>query len=165
VTKRDTFRWVWDPTPTNPEHIVILGGWAESNIAQVRFDELGRSLNINQQFERPLRAFLRDVERAGMLHELGPMNGAWAPRFIRQTGSLTQRKAKCATLALNKRSDKLSNHAHGLAVDFDAKRYPLGYAPPLADSRWELARIARTHGIRCGIEYVARPDAQHFELL
>ncbi len=161
---RDPFDWVWDPTPVNVEHIHIRGGWAEANIQSHRFEALGRSVSVNHAAIAPFEAWFADLERLGLLHELGHFDGCWAPRFIRQGGTLVQRKAACALLAKDHRTDRLSNHAFGLAMDFNAKRYPLGYVVPAGDVRHELARLAKLRGIAWGGDYKHRPDAMHWEV-
>lgn len=158
------FRWTWDPTPTNPEHIHIREGWAERNIESVRIEPLKRSINLHHLAIKPVTAWLEALEREGLLAHLGPFNGSWAPRFIRQDGSLVQRKAACAVLSAQGRSDRLSNHAWGTALDFDAKRYPLGQSCPPDDPRRDIARVGYGFGIAWGGDYVHRPDPQHFEL-
>lgn len=165
VQRFGEFQWVWDPTPTNPEHIHIQGGWAEINIANVHMYPLGRSVNLHYKAVKPFQGWLEELEREGLLHELGHFDGSWAQRFVRQSGSMVQRKAACAVLAKRHDSAKLSNHAWGTALDFDAKRYPLGVPVPANDVRHELARLAEHYGIGWGGHYTARPDGMHFELV
>jgi hypothetical protein len=167
---RDELSWVWDPTPTNPEHIHIRGGWPEANIKAHRFEALtvlgvDRPISVNHLAIVPFEGWFAELAKLGLLRELGPFNGCWAPRFVRQSGTLVQRRAKCAILAKHHRTDRLSNHTWGLAMDFDAKHYPLGKPVPADDVRHELARIAKLHGIAWGGHYKHRPDGMHWELV
>lgn len=164
---REGFTWEWNPQPNNPEHVRIVDGWVGRNIVTVEWPDVvpGRKIRLNRRAVKPFRAWFDDLERNGLLAYLGPFNGCWVARFKRQTGTLVQRRAKCILLARDRRTDALSNHAWGLAMDFNAEAYPLGYRPPADDPRHELARLARPHGIECGINYHSRPDGMHFELV
>jgi hypothetical protein len=164
VRRFGTFDWRWDPKPGNPEHVHILGGWAERNIESVRIEPLRRSVNLHHRAIGPFTAWLEELEREGLLDELGPFNGSWVPRFKRQHGILAERLEACRRLDEAHDGRALSNHAWGTVLDFNAARYPLGKPCPPGDIRFELARRAEPHGIAWGGYFHGWPDPMHFEL-
>jgi hypothetical protein len=122
-------------------------------------------VNLHYKAVKPFTAWLEELQRQDLLGLLGPFNGSWAPRFVRQQGSLRQREAACAVLAKQHATNRLSNHAWGTAIDFNAAGYPLGKPVPVDDPRHELARIAEQFGIAWGGNYHSRPDGMHFEVV
>lgn len=63
-------------------------------------------------------------------------------------------------------SNRLSRHAWGIAIDFNADWNPFGEAPAAPGEKgslWELAPLMRQHGIASGL-YWTRPDGMHMEI-
>lgn len=63
-------------------------------------------------------------------------------------------------------STRWSNHAWGLAIDFNAPRHPMGLRGTFsADEARRCRVIAHRHGCRWGGDYTGRPDEMHFEFM
>lgn len=63
-------------------------------------------------------------------------------------------------------SSAWSNHAWGLAVDFNAPEHPIGVHNTFSEVDQRRCReIARRHGCRWGGDYSGRPDDMHFEFM
>ncbi len=146
AAKFGRFKYVLDPKPGNPEHIIITGGWAEKNIGTVYMDQLGRRVSIHYAAMRPAMKMLAEWQAAGLLPLVHTFNGCWAPRL--------------------KRGRKMpSRHAWGTALDFNAREYPLGKpAAPDAPIR-QLVPIAEANGFFWGGNFKSRPDPMHFEFV
>lgn len=61
-------------------------------------------------------------------------------------------------------SSRLSCHAFGAAVDFDAERLPLGHVEPVAEMPEEIVAIFKSEGFFWGGDYTGRKDPMHFQL-
>lgn len=55
-----------------------------------------------------------------------------------------------------------SNHAWGLAFDFNAPLHPLGAAGTMSR---DASEVAARYGMRWGGDYLTRPDEMHFEFM
>lgn len=150
------FRYEPAPSPSNPEGIRILDGWAGANIVQVHIPQLagilGAPSSCRASFHRlagdRVAALFERWQRAGLLPLVKSWAGSWAPRFVR--GSRTS----------------LSNHAFGTAFDINAAWNGLGAVPALAGRQGsvrELVPIAHELGFYWGGHF-SRQDGMHFEL-
>jgi len=89
----------------------------------------------------------------GVYRELKTFDGCFNPRYIR--GSKT----------------KISNHAFGLAIDFNASQNQLGFTREelmmkgLKPFSKTFIEVAENCHIGCGANFKARPDLQHFEFV
>lgn len=166
------FRFHAAPTPSNPEHIGIEGGWAEANIKAIHVPELihltpnGIAFG-NHLLEAPMLELFAEWDRRGLMPHVRTFDGCWSPRFKRQAGTPEERERKCRELAA--RPDgwtHLSNHATGMAFDLNARWNPLGLPPaPLGTpgGTRELAVVAKELGWTWGGDFHARPDPMHLE--
>ncbi|MDJ0950710.1 MAG: M15 family metallopeptidase [Alphaproteobacteria bacterium] len=151
------FAYQHDPTPGNPERIVVTDDWAKDNIDRVEIPQLvgvpGAPASGNIYFYRPahsqLQALWQAWEDHDLIDRLVNWGGSYAPRFIRG-------------------SDKtLSNHAFGTAFDINTRGNPLGALPALVGrygSVRELVSLANEHGFYWGGHCKNRPDGMHFEV-
>lgn len=64
-------------------------------------------------------------------------------------------------------SNRISNHAFGLAADFNARRNPLGVKPGVTPGSFvngcPVVKIFDKHNVFWGGRYKKRPDGMHFE--
>jgi len=97
--------------------------------------------------------WFQEMINHGVYKEIKTFDGCFNPRYIR--GSKT----------------KISNHAFGLAIDFNASQNKLGYTrkeltdmglKPFSEA---FIMIAENCHIKCGANYKARPDLMHFEFI
>jgi D-alanyl-D-alanine carboxypeptidase/Transglycosylase SLT domain len=150
------FEFQPDPKPDNPEHVRIMGDWAQTNIVRVsipvkRF--LGRDGPLTFEFHRLAAEQLVEMwlewEKEGLLDHIVTFDGSYVPRFMR--GSRT----------------KLSNHAFGTAFDINAQFNALGAEPARMRERGcvrELVPIANKYGFFWGGHFQGRSDGMHFEV-
>lgn len=159
------FSYLHDPRPGNPEHIVITGDWIRTHLTEVEIPQLralgvSTRLMVHYRAAKAIQRLWEAWEVAGLLGHVRTFNGAWAPRYKRQTGSEAERRAKCAALG----PASLSNHAWGTAFDINAAQYPLGKQLPTGDAFADLFPDAEFDGWFPGARFRTRPDPMHFEL-
>ncbi len=151
------FKFRPDPTPDNPERIVVTDNWANDNIGKVKIPQLigvrGAPAWGEIWFYKKAHRQLQDLWQAWENERLSGRVLSWAgsyvPRFIR--GSRTA----------------LSNHAFGTAFDINAGENPLGAMPPVVGKHGcvrELVPLANAHGFYWGGHFRSRPDGMHFEI-
>ncbi len=169
------FRFQHSPTPTDPEHVRILGGWPEANIRQVWVPQLRRNVSVNHLVAEPFLALWAEWERLGLLggaecpgvrHDgrglVLSFNGAWVPRMKRTKGTYEERRLAAAARGVS----GLSNHAWGTAFDLNAAWNGLGREPAAlgtTGSVRELVPAAEALGWFWGGHFRSRPDGMHFE--
>jgi hypothetical protein len=146
-----------------PRYVVVdgkpkaLAGW-EKNLVRVHVPQLkgvdcyGRPHSGNVKFHKKavpqLLGAMQEVEEAGLLEDITSYGGTYVFRFIR--GS----------------TKTLSNHAFGVAIDFNMKENGLGKRPALLGEVGTLRRIAKIFekwGFFWGGWYRNRKDGMHFE--
>lgn len=151
------FDYVSAPTPSNPEHIKILGNWIQENIVAVGLPGFqpisGAPSNGKMEFHRfavPQLQGLWSVWQAKDLLKLVlTFDGSFVPRFIR--GSRTT----------------LSNHAFGSAFDINYQWNKLAHTPALVGQKGSvrlLVAIANDYGFYWGGHFNSRKDGMHFEV-
>lgn len=149
-------RFAWRPRG-NGTDIIIEGSWPSENIVKVHVPQLigvegfpaSGDIFLHRKAAEPFKAFIKDVEKAGLLHLIISWAGSYYPRFIR--GS--QRS--------------LSNHSWGTAFDINAPQNWLNQQPAADGQKGSLLRlvpIANKHGFYWGGHYRSRLDGMHFEL-
>lgn len=159
------FEWTWTGSLANPEAVSIAKDWRYTYIVKAVLPGMDRHVWIHRDAVEPFSLWLERLEREKVRDNLAVCAGAWVPRFVRQSGNLHERMAKCRALAEARATHRLSNHSWGTAIDFDAARYPLGRACPPGDPRWTVAELAAEYGIAWGGHYTLRKDPMHFELV
>ncbi len=151
------FKFRHDPTPENPERIVVTDNWANDNVGKVRIPQLvgvqGAPSSGEIWFFKKAHRQLQDLWQAwedeGLSAQVITWAGSYVPRF--QRGSTT----------------KLSNHAFGTAFDINARDNSLGAMPALvgkSGSVRKLVPLANEHGFYWGGHFKNRPDGMHFEV-
>ncbi len=152
-----SFRFQAVPTPSNPEALTILDGWALNNIVQVEIPQLigipgapsSGTILFHKKGADQIKALFRAWEENADIHLVLSWAGSFAPRFIRGSRSV------------------LSNHAFGTAFDINAQWNPLGALPAKVGkpgSVRSLVPLANEFGFYWGGHYANRPDGMHFEL-
>lgn len=134
-----------------------LAGW-EKNLVRVYVPQLegvdcyGRPHSGNVKFHKKavpqLLGAMQEIEDAGLLEDITSYGGTYVFRFIR--GS----------------TKTLSNHAFGVAIDFNMKENGLGKRPALLGEPGTLRRVAvifEKWGFFWGGWYRNRRDGMHFE--
>lgn len=124
--------------------IVPDPSWVAANIVRADMPIIG-TVTCHRLMIPRLRGALEDVVDAGLSNEIRPgdYGGCYVPRFIDRD----PRKP-------------LSNHAFGLAVDFNVSTNQLGTR---GDMHPEIVQIFQRWGFTWGGHW-ARPDPMHFEL-
>jgi len=151
------FKFRSDPTPDNPERIVVTDNWANDNVGKVKIPQLigvrGAPASGEIWFYKKAHKQLQDLwqawENKGLSDRVISWAGSYVPRF--QRGSRTD----------------LSNHAFGTAFDINAGENPLGAIPPVIGKLGcvrELVPLANAHGFYWGGHFRSRPDGMHFEI-
>lgn len=156
-------KFEYEPTPTaeDPRAIRILGSWQAGHIVRVSIPQLtGKKdfrgepfasgfLDFHKDGRDAVARLFEDWEKAGLLDRIESCEGAFVPRFVGGTTTL-------------------SPHAFGVAFDINAKSNPQGSTPALAGapgSVRELVEIANRHGFCWGGHFSgSRVDGMHFEL-
>jgi hypothetical protein len=153
------FQFRHRPMPGNPEAIEIMGNWTDRFIIHRRLPLVGLAA-VHRDALDHFTAFLSAVERDPVLKaQYHSFDGAWAPRFVRQSGSEAERADKCSRLD----SSHLSKHASGCAIDLNASLFPLGKALAKDDPWWSVVEAAEHAGLVAGARFVHRPDPMHVE--
>lgn len=154
----DTFgvlEFTADPTPDDPEHIVILNAYEARNIVSVHIPQLQaafpqqHSMRFHRKGVPQLLGFFEAIERGGFLQQLLSYGGSYNPRLVR--GSKTV----------------LSNHAFGSAFDINMAWNPFHQEPALLGAQGsvrELVPLAHSFGFYWGGHF-KNPDGMHFELV
>jgi len=137
---------------------VVNQDWYDENIRRVHVPQLkgmdcyGNPSSGNVYFHKRAAAqflgAMQDCEDEGLLGDFTSFGGTYVFRFIR--GSTTT----------------LSNHAFGVAPDFNMKENGLGKQPALVGETGTLRRIARIFekwGFFWGGWFRSRKDGMHFE--
>lgn len=156
VTPSAPFKWIWAPTPNDPDHIRILGGWDTTNITTVWCDPLKQHITLNHQAVDDVLAWLKELSESTnpdgttLLQTLGHFDGSYNPRYKRG-------------LPHDQNPAHLSNHSAGFALDFNAKHFPLGVPASPTDPVHDIVPIAKRHNMRFGGEYIHRPDPMHWD--
>ena len=155
------FTWRASPTPTDPDHITILGGWDTLNITTFECAALARAthgrarmVTMNHRVRPAFLALWEAWEKADLFGLLQPIvwGGAYNPRY--------KRRVHGAPIDAPR---ELSPHASGHAFDICAQRYPLGRAIPAEDPMQHFAAVARCQGWKWGGDFKRRPDGMHFQ--
>lgn len=139
---------------------VVDNAWRTDFIRKVHvpqivgLDVYGSRSSGNVQFHKlaaaQLLGAMQECEDAGVLEDITSYGGSYNFRFIR--GSTTT----------------LSNHAYGVALDFNMKENGLGKQPALVGEAGTLRRIVKTferYGAFWGGWYRNRKDGMHFEFV
>jgi hypothetical protein len=151
------FKFRHEPTPDNPERIVVTDDWADKNVSKVKIPQLlgvsGAPSSGEIWFYNKAHKQLKDLWQAwddnDLIDHVTSWAGSYVPRFIR--GSRTV----------------LSNHAFGTAFDINARDNALGTIPALVGKQGcvrELVELANRHGFYWGGHFNRRPDGMHFEI-
>lgn len=156
--------WKWVGTLADPEQIILDAAWVQANIATVKLPGMAKPVRLHKDAAEHFARWMQACLDNGVYGNLGPFGGAFVPRFVRQTGTPAQRLAKCQVLAANHRSDRLSNHSLGLAMDWGAEAYPRGMKLKPGDPRHQLIELAEVFDIENGYRYPL-PDSMHFQYL
>lgn len=151
VTHTAPFRWVAAPTPNDPDHITIMDGWAAANIVTFSCPYVGAGikLTLNKAVIDDFQAWMKAVQDANLMSSLGPLCGAYNPRYKR-------------AVPHDDNPAHISNHASGHAVDFDAARLPLGVVVPSNDKMRDIVPIAAKHNFNWGGNF-RRIDGMHYQ--
>lgn len=152
-----TFRFVPAPTGRDPRTIRILGSWQTDNIVSVPIPQLRKALGpraprtiaFHRLAAAQLQGLWQDWEAAGLLDRVLSYAGAFNPRFIGGTRSL-------------------SNHAFGTAFDINAEFNPWKRTPARPGQRgcvYELVPFAIRRGFYWGGHFSKRSlDGMHFDV-
>jgi len=103
---------------------------------------LPNRLYCNKLITGPLEKVFRKLIETGLDEELKTFDGCFNPRY--QRGS----------------TSKISRHAWGIAVDFNAAWNPLGGKVTFSAA---FIKVWRDLGWTCGADWTKRPDGMHFE--
>lgn len=138
------------PTDKNPEKVTILGDWEKENIVRIKppivCPKFTSSVRVHKLAAPQFMQVYTDIEDEGLADQLLSYEGAYTPRFIR--GSRTT----------------LSNHAHGTAIDHNAKYNGLGKYPANGKgSVRDLVPHFENNGFYWGGNFKRR-DGMHFEI-
>lgn len=143
---------------------MITGDWVRTHLVEVEIPQLhpyGRTRQtVHYRAAKALQRLWEAWESNGLLGHVLSFDGLWVPRYKRQTGTETERAAKCKTLG----PQALSNHAWATAFDINASKYPLGKPLPTGDRFADLFEVAVACGWFPGANFRTRPDPMHFEL-
>lgn len=125
--------------------IAIDRSWVQRRIVTAEVPVLGR-VRCHEAMIPPLTGALTEIAERGLddLIDAGDYGGCWVPRRI----DWSPRRA-------------LSNHAWGLAIDFNVATNGLGRTPTL-DRR--IVDVFERWGFAWGGDW-SRPDGMHFELV
>lgn len=154
-----SFAYVPNPATFNGRGIRITDGWDSRNIVVANIPQLrgipiygtpssGR-MSVHRLVVGQMQRLFQAWEDAGLLHLIRTFSGAFAPRFIGGTRTL-------------------SNHAFGAAFDINEEWNGQPRTPAATGSRGsvrELVPIANNHGFYWGGHYTGRPDGMHFEVV
>ncbi|MDQ2747203.1 MAG: M15 family metallopeptidase [Acidobacteriota bacterium] len=154
-----SFAYVANPATFSGRGITITDGWDKRNIIIATIPQLrgisiyGQSGSGRMQVHRlaamPIQKLFKAWEDAGLLHLVRTFSGAFAPRLIGGTHTL-------------------SNHAFGAAFDINEEWNGQPRQPAATGARGsvrELVPIANNLGFYWGGHYRRRPDGMHFELV
>lgn len=101
------FSYAAAPVPKNPEAIIINPVWVAENIETIQIPQLKKFgagwITVNKKLSPQFRKLFEVWEQLGHLNKILTFDGAWVPRFVRG------------------RTDKVSNHSMGSAIDLNAK--------------------------------------------
>ena len=151
------FDYVSAPEPGNPEAIRISGDWVARNIVTIAVPEwigiegfpVSGRVSLHRLVAPRFKAFVAEVQSAGLRDRILSWGGSFAPRFIR--GS----------------REKLSNHAFGSAFDINVEWNSLGTEPAWPGEKgcvFDLVPSAHRQGFYWGGHFKSRRDGMHFEL-
>jgi len=157
LSAQEVIRLFGDPLGGKPPRIMLDGyvkrivpdvDWQAANIVAVAlpFGQGKEWRGHSHRLIAPLlKAAFSGLEGAGLLYLVETVDGCYVPRLV---GG----------------GDSLSRHTWGIAIDLNARRFPLGSAAQ-QDSRLVLA-LAK-HGFRCGQKggglWQKTLDPMHFE--
>lgn len=152
------------PVPGNPEHIEIDPAWVRDNIVRVTIPQYSsRTVRVHRIMAQPLLALFAAWEAERIDNLVITINGAWAQRYKRTSGTVEERIKLCRTLG----AEHLSTHAFGGAIDLNAIWNQQGRQPAPADAQGTvlpLVPLAYAHGFAWGGDWSTRVDGMHFEL-
>lgn len=134
--------WYHAPSSTNPERVVITNQFANANLIDRHYPELGKTITIHRAAAEPLQSVLDELSENGELGLIRTFDGTYNPRLVR--GSSTS----------------LSSHAYATSIDVNAGENPMG-SPPTENQR-KLATVFEDHGWYWGDRF-SRRDPMHFE--
>jgi hypothetical protein len=141
----------WKRDPARPGAIIILGEWERRNLVTLPApfslaDAKGRpvrNLRCHRLVAAPLRRALEELAREKLTHLVNTFDGCFVPRHMDWD-----------------ETRGLSRHSWGIAVDLNARLFPLG-SRQKQDPR-VLAAFAR-QGFAWGGDWDL-PDPMHFEI-
>lgn len=127
----------WGPAPT-PRRAIV----------QLEVGGVGFPGGVHREIAPLVAALVRDLERETDEQSVDGWCWGYAPRKVR--GSSTT----------------WSNHAWGLAIDWNAPAHPMGKHNTFEPAqRQACRRVAARYGFRWGGDYRGRPDDMHFEFM
>jgi hypothetical protein len=141
----------WKEEPARPGAIVILGEWARQNLVSLPAplpiaDSKGRpvkEIRCHRLIAVPLRRALEELATEKLTHLVNTFDGCFEPRHK----SWDKQRA-------------LSRHSWGIAVDLNARLFPLGSRRK--QDKQLIAAFAR-QGFAWGGDW-RTPDPMHFEM-
>lgn len=143
-----------DPAPGNAEKIFVTDDWATKNLVKVSLGPLAKLKQgvthtwMHKLVEPKFLHLLEELEKASCLKDIITFDGCYAGRFMRG------------------RPGKLSAHAWGSALDFNARYNPLGQPGAKKGDMGYMGRVAEVaelNGWACGIRFT-RNDPMHVEV-
>lgn len=154
-----SFAYRANPATFNGRGITITDGWDDRNIISVNIPQLRGipiygtpsrgTMRVHRSAADQMRRLFQAWEDAGLIHLVRTFSGAFTPRFIGGTRTL-------------------SNHAFGAAFDIN-EQWNGQPATPAATGRpgslRELVPIANNLGFFWGGHYSGRKDGMHFEIV
>jgi hypothetical protein len=152
------FTYRAEPLPDNKENIVITDSWEDNNIITIDIPQLipikGDAIARFHKLAAPKAIKLfSDWEKAGLMDRVISWEGAFVPRFIRNS------------------TTTLSQHAYGSAFDINADWNGLNKIPAMIGQKGcvrELVQIAHENGFFWGGHFRYKnsdgSDGMHFEL-
>jgi len=154
-----SFEYVPNPRILNGRGITITDGWDDRNIVSINVPQLrgipiygqagsGR-MRVHRLVTAQIQGLFQAWEDAGLIHLIRTYSGAFTPRFIGGTTTL-------------------SNHAFGAAFDINEDWNGQPRTPAATGARGslrELVPIANARGFYWGGHYRRRPDGMHFEVV
>jgi hypothetical protein len=145
-------RFAWENDPETPGGIKILGEWERQNIVAIAppfglRDGRGRPLSLircHRLIAPALSRALSDLKRRNLCHLINTFDGCYVPRHM---GWDPKRH--------------LSRHSWGIAVDVNARLFPLGSKEK---QNAKLIEAFAKQGFAWGGEWKT-PDPMHFEIV
>lgn len=136
------------PTKSNPERIEINPEWLSANIEQIQIPQLSKftsKISVNKKLSNQFRLLFEIWEHQGHRDKILTYDGCQVSRFVRG------------------RTDKVSNHSYGSAIDLNARWNGFRSIPALLGELGcirELVPAALELGFYWGGWY---NDGMHFE--